>query len=159
MLIDDIQTILLLYYETWQAYAACALGTAQLPTGRYDWLYVKQSSETLADGGHLVSNQEVRIVTRKEAYVIEFSDTAFKHFRRYPKHVRRRIMWRLRQLAADPFSKSNVKHVYLPKCPYRLRVGKYRVLYRLDDQIRLVDILPRKKVYSKYRFDNTRRTA
>jgi mRNA-degrading endonuclease RelE of RelBE toxin-antitoxin system len=106
-----------------------------------------------------ISNREVKSMKQKEAYVIEFSDTAFKHFRRYPKHVRRRIMWRLRQLAADPYAKSNVKHVYISKCPYRLRVGKYRVLYRLDEQIRLIDILPRKKVYSKYRVGESRRTA
>ena len=86
------------------------------------------------------------------AYVIRFTDTAFRNFKRYPIPVRKRIMWRIKQLAADPYKKSNVKALHLTAKPYRLRVGKYRILYEVGDDLKLIDILPRQKVYRKYRF-------
>ncbi len=85
-------------------------------------------------------------------YEVQFTDVALKNLRRYPKQDQRRILDRIEELAADPHTMRNVKRLVEHEVAYRLRVGDYRVLFDLDDIIRIIDvidILPRGRAYRR----------
>jgi mRNA interferase RelE/StbE len=56
-------------------------------------------------------------------------------------------------LAVDPFNKTNVKRlVDFDAAAFRLRVGKYRVLFDREDDLKIIDIIDirqRKQAYKK----------
>jgi len=86
------------------------------------------------------------------AYEIQFTDVALKNLGRYPKQDQRRILERIEELATDPHAMRNVKRLVEHEIAYRLRVGDYRVLFDLDDIIRIVDvidILPHSRAYRR----------
>jgi len=88
----------------------------------------------------------------KTPYQVQFTETALKNLKRYPKPDRRRILKKIEDMAADPYAAPNVKRLVDFDVAYRLRVGNYRVLYDLlDDQhlVDVVDILPRHKAYKR----------
>jgi mRNA interferase RelE/StbE len=87
-----------------------------------------------------------------EPYELHFTDIALKNLRRYPRNDQRLILARIEQLAANPQSMSNVKHLVNFAPSYRLRVGDYRILFERDDVIRIIDIidvLPRGRAYQR----------
>ena len=70
--------------------------------------------------------------------------------RRIPKNVARTIDQKIKQLAENPYAlNNNVTH--LTGAPgYRLRVGDWRVIYKLHDDTQILEILkigPRGGVY------------
>ncbi len=86
-------------------------------------------------------------------YKVRFSRDAASYFARLDKPTRRRISDAIDQLAINPYDKNHdVKPLAGRDDEYRLRVGKYRVIYTIDDDIVLiyvVDINPRGDVYKK----------
>lgn len=71
---------------------------------------------------------------------IEFGHAAVKVLLRMPRDEAKRIRAKLDELARDPLSAPNVKK--LVGAPgYRLRVGEWRVLYRLIDDRCVVDVI------------------
>jgi mRNA interferase RelE/StbE len=85
-------------------------------------------------------------------YDVQFTDVALKNLKRYPKKDQRLILGRIEQLAVDPQAMSNIKQLVNFDVSYRLRVGKYRVLFERDDIIRIIDvidILPRGRAYRR----------
>jgi mRNA interferase RelE/StbE len=89
---------------------------------------------------------------RQRPYDVQLTDAALKNLRRYPAPDQRRILARIEQLAADPQTMPNVKRLVDFDVAYRLRVGKYRILFERDDIIRIIDvidILPRGRVYRR----------
>jgi mRNA interferase RelE/StbE len=82
-------------------------------------------------------------------YALRFSTAALKALRKAPPDVAGRIRTKLDELAQDPFAAPNVKK--LTNHPgYRLRVGDWRVLYLIQQEevvIQVVEIGQRKEVY------------
>ncbi|MEG6550813.1 type II toxin-antitoxin system RelE/ParE family toxin [Desulfocurvibacter africanus] len=82
-------------------------------------------------------------------YALRFSTAALKALRKAPPDVAGRIRTQLDELAQDPFAAPNVKK--LTNHPgYRLRIGDWRVLYLIQQEevvIQVVEIGQRKEVY------------
>jgi mRNA interferase RelE/StbE len=70
---------------------------------------------------------------------IEFERRPAKQLRDLPDPVRRRILETLARLAIDPRGAPNVKAL-VGRNGYRLRIGDYRVLYIIEDEIELIRI-------------------
>ncbi len=88
----------------------------------------------------------------RHPYDIQFTDAALRHLRNYPRNDRLRILARIEQLAEDPLAMPNVKRLVEYDVTYRLRVGRYRVLFDRDDIIRVIDVidvLPRGRAYRR----------
>lgn len=82
-------------------------------------------------------------------YSVHYSLAALKALRKAPGAAAVRIRTRLTELAQAPFSAPNVKK--LTDHPgYRLRVGDWRVIYLLQNEeliIQVIQIAQRKEVY------------
>lgn len=92
------------------------------------------------------------MVQNDRPYDVQFTSTALKHMRNYPRNDQRKILERIDQLAQDPHRMPNVKRLVEHDITYRLRVGRYRVLFDRDDTVRVidvVDILPRSRAYRR----------
>ena len=76
-----------------------------------------------------------------QPYDVQFTDVAIKSLRRLQKQEQRRILAQIRLLAQNPHTKSNVKRLVNFDVTYRLRVGQYRVLYDLEDELRIIDVI------------------
>ncbi len=73
-------------------------------------------------------------------WTVKFTNRAVKARDRLPPEMRRRILKALQQLAEDPYSARNVKALQGID-GFRLRVGEYRVLYTLEDDILVVQVI------------------
>jgi len=85
-------------------------------------------------------------------YRITFTDVALKNLKRYPKNDQLLILSHIEQLAANPHHKNNVKQLVNFDVSYRMRVGKYRVLFEKYDPLKIIDIIdivPRSKAYRR----------
>lgn len=81
-------------------------------------------------------------------YKIEVKKSAAKELRKIPGKALARILDRIRSLSDDPRPEGSIKLTNQEK--YRLRIGKYRVLYSIDDNILTVYIVKaghRKNIY------------
>lgn len=65
------------------------------------------------------------------AYSIEFTTSGLKEFGALEKILQRRISERILALAENPFPQGYKKLKAQPE-HYRIRVGDYRVIYRID---------------------------
>ena len=82
-------------------------------------------------------------------YSIEFTTSALREFRALDRAVQRRVGSKISGLAVDPFPPGTKKLQGEPD-HFRMRVGDYRVIYRLDGKrvvIVIVRIGHRKDVY------------
>ena len=71
------------------------------------------------------------------AYYIDFAPAAEKAFLRLSRDIQRRLMPRIESLAEDP-RPHNVRSLQGEKETYRLRVGDYRIVYRVNDETEYV---------------------
>ena len=81
-------------------------------------------------------------------YRIEVKKSAAKELRKIPRKVLTRILDRIRSLSDDPRPEGSIK--LTNKEEYRLRIGKYRVLYSVEDNVLTVYIVKaghRKDIY------------
>ncbi|HMA28985.1 MAG TPA: type II toxin-antitoxin system RelE/ParE family toxin [Thermoanaerobaculia bacterium] len=84
-----------------------------------------------------------------KAYTIEFTHRAEKVFRALPPEIRRRLAPKIDALKLNPRPRG-VKSLEGPEGILRMRVGDYRILYRiLDDRVvvLLVKIGHRPEIY------------
>ena len=82
-------------------------------------------------------------------YTLEFSVHAIKTLRRVQASDRERIMNAINLLRIDPYACANVKKLK-GRQGYRLRVGDWRVIYEIYDEmliIRVLEIGQRKEIY------------
>jgi len=83
------------------------------------------------------------------AYTVEFSTSALREFNALERAVRRRIATRIDGLAGNPFPSGTAKLQGEPGL-YRIRVGDYRVIYRVDGKrvrVLVLKIGHRREVY------------
>jgi mRNA interferase RelE/StbE len=73
-------------------------------------------------------------------YSIEFSKRASKQFRLLPPSIQERLVPQINALAENP-RPPKVKKLVGEEDRYRIRVGDYRIIYQIDDQVLLVLVL------------------
>lgn len=78
--------------------------------------------------------------TAGSEYAIVFARSARKELEDLPRNIGSRILQRIESLAANP-RPSGVKKLVGTTNLWRIRIGEYRVIYSIDDQKRLVDIV------------------
>lgn len=81
-------------------------------------------------------------------YEIEFEAEALRGLARIPRHDQTRVLARIDTLAEDPRPAGSTK--LKGQDAYRVRQGNYRIVYMIDDPIRVVTITKiadRKEVY------------
>jgi mRNA interferase RelE/StbE len=84
------------------------------------------------------------------AYAIEFERHAIKDLRRLPRTDRERIMAAIETLGEEPRPSDVTKLSGSRGSIYRIRVGDYRVLYKIEDDtlmIYVVRVGDRKDIY------------
>lgn len=82
-------------------------------------------------------------------YTVEFSTSALREFKALERAVQRRIATHIDELASNPFP-SGARKLQGGPDHYRIRVGDYRVIYRVDGKRLTVLILKighRREVY------------
>ncbi|MBI2852157.1 MAG: type II toxin-antitoxin system RelE/ParE family toxin [Chloroflexi bacterium] len=81
-------------------------------------------------------------------YRLEISHTAHRQLRRLPAQTQERVNKTIARLAENPRPPGARK--LTAREGYRVRVGDYRVLYKIDDEVKMVIIfrvMPRGDVY------------
>ncbi|MBW7877494.1 MAG: type II toxin-antitoxin system RelE/ParE family toxin [Candidatus Cloacimonetes bacterium] len=73
------------------------------------------------------------------SYTITFTRKAAKSFQKIPAKFGNGIINALKDLARDPYSNGSVKKLE-GHDGYRMRVGDYRVIYELEDEIRVIRV-------------------
>lgn len=82
-------------------------------------------------------------------YTIEFKSSVEKDFRKIPRTQQLKIWSSIQSLKSDPRPKNSRKLVGTDS-DYRIRVGDYRVIYRIEDDHKIVIIFAvdhRKDIY------------
>ncbi|PHM07297.1 type II toxin-antitoxin system RelE family toxin [Nostoc sp. 'Peltigera malacea cyanobiont' DB3992] len=74
------------------------------------------------------------------SYEVKFSKGAKKQFRKLPLDVQERIQTKINDLAIEP-RPNGVKKLQGDDNSYRIRVGDYRVVYELDDDVLIVTVI------------------
>ncbi|MEH2059199.1 MAG: type II toxin-antitoxin system RelE/ParE family toxin [Nostoc sp.] len=74
------------------------------------------------------------------SYEVKFSKGAKKQFRKLPLDVQERIQTKINDLAIEPHP-NGVKKLQGDDNSYRIRVGDYRVVYELDDDVLIVTVI------------------
>jgi mRNA interferase RelE/StbE len=83
------------------------------------------------------------------AYRIEFKPSAVRQFSRLPESIQTRLARRVESLAQNPRPRG-VKKLSGGDNLYRIRVGEYRVIYQIQDDVLLVLVVKigaRREVY------------
>jgi len=70
-------------------------------------------------------------------YNVEFVESAAKEFRDLPSDIKYRIGLAVRELRNNP-RPIGVRKLKGHDCLYRIRVGRYRVVYEIDDQAKMI---------------------
>lgn len=73
-------------------------------------------------------------------YTIEFTRNAEKSYRKIPAKFAGKIIDALKNLAMNPYTHSSVKKLEGVE-GYRLRVGDYRVIYTVNDEILVICVI------------------
>jgi mRNA interferase RelE/StbE len=87
------------------------------------------------------------------AYTVEIEPRAQRQLRTLPRDVQRRITDALAALADQP-RPPDAKRLTGHDRTYRIRVGAYRILYEIEDRIRIILIIEvghRRQVYERFR--------
>lgn len=72
-------------------------------------------------------------------YEIKFARTATKELRSLPSQIVQRIAGKIDQLAKDPRPK-NCRKLQGYENLWRIRIGDYRVVYEISDQIKVIEV-------------------
>lgn len=85
------------------------------------------------------------------SYQIEITPSARRQFKRLPADVQKKIRNKLDALAFDPFAASMDVKKLAGREGYRLRVGDYRVIYTLENNLLVIVVLAvgnRREIYN-----------
>jgi len=89
-------------------------------------------------------------VSSKKNFQIEFRPGARRQFEKLPKDVKKRIGESIETLAVNPRPRQAIKMDGVEDDTYRIRVGDYRVIYSVSEDMLLILIVKvghRKEVY------------
>jgi len=74
------------------------------------------------------------------SYKVEFSKPASKQFKKLPANLQGRIQIKIDELATEP-RHDGVKKLKDRENAYRIKVGDYRILYKIIDDILLITVI------------------
>lgn len=74
-------------------------------------------------------------------YRLEYTRGALKTLKAMPRNVADTVRAKLAALAADPFAPNNNATRLQGRDDYRLRVGDWRVIYSVHEQVLTIDVL------------------
>jgi len=74
------------------------------------------------------------------SYEIRWKTSAAREIRKLSTDVVRRILAVVQRLADDPFS-SGARKIVTTECTYRVRAGDYRIVYRVLDDVLVIEII------------------
>ncbi|WP_375499095.1 type II toxin-antitoxin system RelE/ParE family toxin [uncultured Nostoc sp.] len=74
------------------------------------------------------------------SYEVKFSRGAKKQFRKLPIDIQQRIQTKINDLAIEP-RLNGIKKLQGDNNSYRVRVGDYRVVYEIDDDVLIVTVI------------------
>lgn len=74
-------------------------------------------------------------------YETLYTDTALKQLAKLPRNWRERVIEKIRSVAADPHRPIPNARAMRGSTLYRLRVGDWRVVYDIDDGIRVLTVV------------------
>jgi len=80
-------------------------------------------------------------------YELVIKPKAEKEFKKLPVRLKKKFYEEFKKLSADPFTHSQVKRISGTKFGWRLRVGRWRILFALfskEKKIEIVDIFLKK---------------
>jgi mRNA interferase RelE/StbE len=83
-------------------------------------------------------------------YQIQFSKGAAKQIKKLPADIKERIDKKILDLAIEP-RPNGVKKLQGDDNSYRIRVGDYRIIYEIEDDILLVTVIKIKHRNEVYR--------
>jgi mRNA interferase RelE/StbE len=83
-------------------------------------------------------------------YKVEFSNGARKQFRKLSPDIQKRVQVKINELAIEP-RPSGFKKLQENDNLYRIRVGDYRVIYEIEDDILLIIVIRIKHRSTVYR--------
>lgn len=73
-------------------------------------------------------------------YSVEYSDVADRQLRKIPRNDALRIRRKVDQIAGSPYARwPNVTKLQCRE-GYRLRVGNWRIIYDLEDNVRILSV-------------------
>lgn len=75
-----------------------------------------------------------------EKYDVFFSERSIKDLKHIPQSTKERIILKSESLAENPYPSGVKKLKGSENNFWRVRVGNYRVIYSVDDEIRIIDI-------------------
>ena len=84
------------------------------------------------------------------SYQIEFTRGAIKQLKKKPTNIRERIDLKIQELALEP-RPDGVKKLESELSLYRIRLGDYRVVYQIQDNILLINVVKIKHRSDAYR--------
>lgn len=87
------------------------------------------------------------------SYQVEFSKAAKKQFRKLPPYIQERVKAKIDELAIDP-RPNRVKKLQGDDNSYRIRVGDYRIVYEIKDNILLIIVIKIKHRSEVYKDKN-----
>jgi mRNA interferase RelE/StbE len=82
-------------------------------------------------------------------YHVEISPAALRQLRKLEAPVRRRILTKIESLGINP-RPPGVAKLYDTEDLYRVRVGEFRIIYAIEDQVAIVLVVKignRKEIY------------
>jgi len=82
-------------------------------------------------------------------FSVEFSKRSEKELKNFDKTIRERVMFKIEALVQNPFPRDSIK-IKGEEKTFRIRVGKYRILYEVYSENRLILITKidkRERVY------------
>ena len=86
-------------------------------------------------------------------YTVKFAKSAKKEFNKLPNKIQDRIVEALKLLSVNPFSELlKIKKLKGPAELYRIRIGDYRLVYEVQNNeliVQVVKIGHRREVYRK----------
>ena len=83
-------------------------------------------------------------------YKVQYRASATKMLRRMPRNVAKTVIRKIDQFAVSPYAPNNNVTRLKGEKGYRLRVGDWRVLYEIHDDVLVIEIIkigPREGVY------------
>lgn len=87
------------------------------------------------------------------SYRIEFYKGASKQFRKLPLNIQKRIQAKIDELAIEP-RPNGVKKLQGDDNLYRIRVGDYRIVYEIKDDVLLIIVIKIKHRSEVYKDKN-----
>ena len=74
-------------------------------------------------------------------YKVQYRASATKMLRRMPRNVAKTVVRKIGQLAVSPYAPNNNVTRLKGEEGYRLRVGDWRVLYEIHDDVLVIEII------------------